>query len=135
MPVLAIEAGLSLTIPLVPVSCQLLRVSNAGDRVSRRRRESDPWVQAKAKGRCRGEGYLNVHSLPVKNTELDGTGAHYQQATVGTLPDVAVVSWKQSFSMRTELVGRSDGRNWHAYADDGETSFLHHKIVSICKST
>jgi hypothetical protein len=56
--------------------------------------------------------------------------------TVGTLPDVALLEiWKYSFSMRTKLVGQSDGRNWCAYADDGDTSFLHHKIVTICKST
>ena len=40
--------------------------SNAGDGVARQRRVCDPWVQAKAKGHRRGEGYLNAHSLPVE---------------------------------------------------------------------
>jgi len=34
---------------------------------------------------------LNAHGLPVKFTNLGGIGAHYRRATVGTLPDVALL--------------------------------------------
>ena len=56
---------------------------------ARQRRGSDPWVQAEDDRR--GEGYLNAHGLPMKMTDLGGIGAPHRQATVRTLPDVALL--------------------------------------------